>query len=361
MFIMRFLHISEIIKKNFLQELRDANAGKPTSLRFIKQNFPLLKPIKPLETFQVLVIGGTILKKALIKKDGHLTEIIDYHEKEHPLLLTKDQFFNYLHDNLYDSVNIAAINFAYPINPILRNGKMDGILLSGGKGNLLNGLEGVMVGKNLEDHLLNKYQRKMRVFVVNDVICLLASLPQDQPKEKIIGAIMGTGTNLSFYEKDYAVNIQSGGFDKFSPSNECIEIDKDSPRPGKSLFEKETAGAYLYKQFNYLVVKNKINYSLINSTKELYESVLNDKNTEVKTLAHMLFEKSAAYFASQTAGLAFFKNEPINVIMEGSLYWENPFYRELFSDYLKILSPKFEIKILKVDNSSIIGAANLLT
>ena len=67
---MRFLQISEIIKKNFLQELRDANAGKTTSLRFIKHVLPTEKLVSDDEVFQVLVVGGTVFRKALLKKSS---------------------------------------------------------------------------------------------------------------------------------------------------------------------------------------------------------------------------------------------------------------------------------------------------
>lgn len=376
---MRFLDAAKIIKYNFSQELRDAVAEKPTSLRFIKHLLPHQPLIKDGEIFQVLVVGGTVFKKALVKKENGQINILGAFSEEHLALSSKELLLKLISNNIYPETSSAVINFAFPLKPLLRNGRMDGILLSAAKAaNTLNGLINHPVGEAIESHLLEQKGKKLTVITVNDVICLLFSGLTFCPKDFLAGAIMGTGTNNTFFHNDIAINTQSGGFDKFTLTEECRQIDMDSSKPGSSLFEKETAGGYLYKQFNYHLVKNKINYPLLKSTKELgdlisshpkldsgsyqvWAEIPDQIRKDILDIARSLFEKSAAYFAGQIAGLAAFKMHDMKLIIEGSVYWENPLYKNFFNEYLELLSPDIKIEIKKVQNSSIIGAARLVT
>lgn len=358
---MQFLTTAETIKRNFVSELRNASKNGQTSLRFIEHQLPSEKLVMDGDIFQVLVIGGTVFKKALFKKTDNQITALDEYSEEHPPLSTKEMFLEFISGQLYHQSNIVSINFAFPLDPLVRKGRLDGVLMSATKShNTFSGLIGNIVGETIEEYITIKLQRKTLVSIANDTVCLLLSRPDAYPLENLAGAIMGTGTNTTFIDNNSAINIQSGGFSRFTPSNECLGIDKKSLKPGASLFEKEIAGAYLYKQFNYLLEKNQINHPLINSTKELYVIMLNSQDNGIKEIASSLFEKSAAFFAGQIAGLAAFKNHPLIVIMEGSIYWENQNYREYFNKYLSKLSYELEIKIVRVENSSIIGAAKLI-
>jgi len=361
MFIMRFLQISEIIKKNFLQELRDANAGKTTSLRFIKHVLPTEKLVSDDEVFQVLVVGGTVFRKALLKKVREQLIFLDEYSEKHPDFSSKNSFLEYISKQMYPDINTVAINFAFPLVPQARDGRLDGKLLTETKETPFEGLMGEFIGLTIEQYVANRYSRYIHTFVLNDAICLLLSGPNESELGFTAGAIMGTGTNMSFSYEGLAINLESGNFDKFALSNECLEIDASSDQLRSSLFEKETAGGYLYKHFNYFIHKNQVVFEPISSTLELQVIALDNRNVKAQSLARDILEKSGAYFAGQIAGLTAFKNHDMTFIVEGGMYWENDLYQKFVGDYLKILSPEFEIKILKVDNSSIIGAANLLT
>ncbi len=358
---MLFLSQAKIIKHNFLQELRDASAEKTTSLRFIKHELPSEKLISDGEIFQVLVVGGTVFRKALLKKDREQFIILDDYSEEHPSLTSKEMLLEYLANHLSPNVSKIAVNFAFPLKPFLRDGRADGNLLSASKAaNTLNGLIGEPVGEAIEMYVLKSMDKKIAVSVLNDAICLLLSGTETNSKDSIAGAIMGTGTNITFFHNETAINIQSGGFDKFNLSDECKEIDKDSLMPGASLFEKETAGGYLYKHFNIFINKNQLTHKPISSTKELQAIALDNRSPRAQTLANSILEKSAAYFAGLIAGLTAFKNHDMTFIIEGSMYWENDLYRKFVDEYLEKLSLDLKIKIIKVDNSPIVGAARLI-
>lgn len=357
---MEFLVSAQTIKPNFILELKKAASGETTSIRFIKHQLPSQKKVRDNGLFQVQVIGGSVFQKALVKKEHDKITILKSHTETLPLLTTKEIFLSYLARHFYLETDILAVNFAYPLNPVMRNKNFDGILLSGSKENQFQGLIGQKVGEAIEHYIGVKYQRTVTVSLTNDVICLLLSGIDTYPKEYLVGAIMGSGTNMTFFYENNVINLESGNFNKFTPSAECLEIDKGSKRPGTQLFEKETAGAYLYKHFNISIKKRGLSHPPLYSTKELYNIVLNDKGTEAQMIAFSLFERSAAYFAAQLAGLTAFKNYAMTFIMEGSMYWENPLYQNFLSEYLQKLSPDYKIMIVKVEESPIMGGAKLV-
>lgn len=87
-----------------------------------------------------------------------------------------------------------------------------------------------------------------------------------------------------FRQKDQVVNLESGNFDKFPQTNEGKMIDKHSAFPGRQLFEKETAGSYLFQHFNI--------EPRLSSTKELDEVSLRG-DLKASRLAQSLLARSA--------------------------------------------------------------------
>jgi hexokinase len=231
------------IKENFYHELQKASSGAASSLPFIKHQLPDHPLVQVGETFQVLVIGGSVYRKSVMKKES--TRLIDlfYEEHDQPIFHDKDHFLSYIVSHLEPHISTVAINFAYPLSPIFSEGKLDGTLLYGTKENEFDGLVGEQVGKSIEEYCKQQTGTDIHVSVANDVICLLLSGLQDHTKETLVGGIMGTGTNITFFHEDYAINLESANFNNFTPSEPCVHIDKASTAPGKALFEKETSGA----------------------------------------------------------------------------------------------------------------------
>src|SRR3989339_1038326 len=78
------------IRDNFVEELTDASNGKKTSLAFVKNPLPIKAVATNNEIFQVMIIGGTVFKKALVKKINHQNVILEQNETPLPTFKTKE-------------------------------------------------------------------------------------------------------------------------------------------------------------------------------------------------------------------------------------------------------------------------------
>lgn len=89
------------------------------------------------------------------------------------------------------------------------------------------------------------------IAVINDTVAtLLAGKAVTEKGEcsSYIGFILGTGTNCAYVEKelgDVIINAESGAFDKIEQSVIDQMMDAKTLHPGKQIFEKMIAGAYL--------------------------------------------------------------------------------------------------------------------
>lgn len=347
------------IKQNFISELNASNSGKNSSLAFIKHTLPSSCLVKENEYFQVMVIGGSISKKAMIKKKDKNLVISQISQKNQSPFKTGSSFLSFIEQELDDNITTLSLNLAYPLNPIFKNGKLEGILISGTKENTFYGLIGKNICAEVEDYILKKKKRKIKVTCANDTICLLLSGLSQLSWDKIACGIVGTGTNFAiFLNKNTLVNLESANFDKFTQSQEGKEIDKNSSLPKRAIFEKETAGAYLYKHFNLKIQKKHLPIITIDDTKEL--SILSQEtSSSCRQTAKDLLCYSSELVATQIAGIAQFLNKDITFIMEGSLFWEGYEYKKhLEQTLIKIYAGK-QISFRHIHNSYLIGAAQL--
>lgn len=347
------------IKNNFRSELQKASAGKSTSLPFIRHMLPKLPLVKSGDTFQALVMGGSVCQKAMMKKEGDGLKIISHHELSLPPFLTRDDFMTFLGAHIQHDVGAIALNLAYPLTPTLRGGMLDGILRSGSKENTFDGLVGMQVGDEIEKYMKRVHGRTIRVSLANDVICLLFSGLTHHRWDTISAGIVGTGINFAIFLDQYtAVNLESGDFANFILSDEAKEIDKLSSSPGKALFEKETSGAYIYKHFNLLAKKRNINEE-INSSEEL-SRLLTHENREVAALAREVLDHSASLVAAQIAGILEFAKRDLTFTMQGSLFWRADGYKESVKKNIVVLSPDYRATFLEIPQADILGAAKLV-
>ena len=145
----------------------------------------------------------------------------------------------------------------------------------------------------------------------------------------IVAGIVGTGTNFAFFlNKNTAVNLESGNSNHFPQSKTKKIIDRSSTNPEEQLFEKEVAGAYLFR--HYQVNQSKKANHFPQSTLDL-----NHLACQGDRLAQKFFERSSALIASQIAGIYLFKKyylktistdsaqlkPPLTFVMEGSVFW----------------------------------------
>lgn len=348
------------IKQNFFSELYHASRGEESSLSWLVNIVPKNPIVENGEEFQVLVIGGSVCRRARVVGNNGKLSIINEESNSLPVFDTSETFFKFVEKELYDDIRVLAINFAFGLAPVFEQGKLDGILVKTAKEHKFSGLMGKKVGLELEKYLLNSINRNIKITLANDTICLLLSGLTDYKPEELASAIVGTGVNTAFFpNKNSAVNLESGEFNKFPMSEIGSEINRETIFPGKYLFEKGVSGRYLYKHFNKYIEINKIPFEKISSTNALDDIAVRNI-PKVSEFAAGLLERSAQLVACQIAGIVEFKARDMVFIMDGSLFWKGYKYKETVEATVKKLVPDYEIKFEFVKNSTIYGAARLV-
>lgn len=345
------------IARNFTEEIKLASKGKTTSLLFTINKLPQHSLIEKNEPFQVIKIGGSILQNALVRKEKNRILIESFEEERLPVFTTKKAFLAFIKSHLRKNANILALNFAYPIRPINVNGSLDGILLTGTKEHTFRGLIGERIGQSLEDFIKEKFNRQITVTLANDTVCLLLSGLINESPLNLAAGVVGTGLNFSYFlDQKKLVNLESHNFDKFELSPEAKIIDRLSKNPGKSLFEKEVAGNWLFKHYN---LRKKNPYKNIESTHEL-DKIARGEKVGDKQLTKDLFKRAAQLVACQIAGITNLKKRNMTFIMEGSLFWFGYNFRQTVEKTVKKLVKNYQVSFREIKNCGIIGAAKLV-
>lgn len=348
------------VKTDFLSDLQQAALGQQTSLPFIKHHFTKAPLVTSGDIFQALVIGGSIFQTATMKKVGDQVQIREHHQELQPPFPTKTDFMTFLATHIQPDVEVVALNFAYPLTPILRSGMLDGTLQSGTKENAFDGLVGMQVGEAIETYMKQVHGRTIRVAVANDVICLLLSGLTSHAWNAIAAGIVGTGLNFAiFLDENTMVDLESANFTQFPQSEAGKEIDRLSMLPGASLYEKEVSGAYLYKHFNLLIQKRNIPFHDIDSSEQL-NALVHHKTKEVAELAQEVLDHSASLVAAQIAGILEFTKRDVHFVMQGSLYWKGTGYRERVTRVVSELAPNYHASYEHIFQSELMGAAQLV-
>lgn len=349
-----------VVSDDFARELHDAQDGKKTSLAFIIHELSLSPIVKEGEIFESMAIGGTIGKIANLKNSKGTIEIMDKKEKKLSFK-TEEEFLDFISSNLPENIDTLALNFAYPIKPVFENGKPDGILIAITKESKFHGLIGKLVGKEIENNIFAKRMKKIKVAVANDAVCLLTSALSQFREEELAAGIVGTGMNFAFFlSKNKLVNLESANFDKFPQTKAGRKVDEQSSQPGRHLFEKETAGGYLYKHFNLISKEKNIKYPEISSTKEL-DKISRADIPQISKIAQDLLKRSAQLVACQIVGITIFKKRNLVFNMEGSLFWKGNNYKKIVEETVKQLLPEYEIDFVEIEDSAILGAAKLVS
>lgn len=348
------------ISKNFTSELTKAALGKKTSLPYIINSLSAKPFVKEGEVFQVLVIGGTIFRKAHVKKDGKNLTIVEKEEKYQPGFKHRHDFEKFIEKEISASVKSVSLNFAYPLKPVFSDDKLDGILISGKKENVFGGLVGKQVGNEIEKLIWNKRKQKIKVAVGNDTLCLLLAGLVKFDYSELVAGIVGTGMNFAFFlDEKHVVNLESASFDKFPQTPEAKLIDVHSTNPGVGIFEKEVAGAYLYKHYNLINEAKGLNFPSLHTTQEL-DQISQQNGSEEAKIAKSLLLNSASLVASQIAGILEYKKRDLVFVVEGSLFWLANGYRKQVANVLADISPNYKAKFTKIQESTIMGGAKLI-
>lgn len=277
-----------------------------------------------------------------------------------PTLDTADQLIAVIKKFHQPKYKQICLNFAYPLSPEIYKGNLDGRLLSGTKEHKFSGLVGYLVGEWLAESLA---EPDLQVVVANDVVCLaLAGLHNHsaQVNESLLSMVYGTGNNIGmFLDQDTVVNLETGNFNHFDSTPSGLEIDQNSAEPGRQKFEKEVAGAYLEKHFDFYSRKQGLGIAL-NNPGEFFE-ILRDKQNPGYSLAKQITWRCSALLAALLRGLWLYKDRQ-NLLcnVEGSMYWKTPEMALSLDQWLiKLTVPEGKIRFNQVENSHLIGAGLL--
>ncbi len=347
------------IAGDFYCEIKSSAEGKNTSLPFIINPLHKNDGSMAQDTFQAMVIGGSYFQS--VNVDLKNSEFIFRSKTEliQPAFHTKEDFLTFVDQNLDKNIRVLAMNFAYPVEPLLRKDRIDGILKTGTKEQEFTGLIHKKVGKTIEEYIKIKHNRTIKVLAANDAVCLLLAGLDISERSKLAGGIIGTGLNFSFFLDDKRiVNLEAGNFDKFPISEEALILDAVSSSPGTGLLEKEVSGRYLFELYNLITRREGSAADRIVSTKEL-SVIAEDSEKPGSDLAKALLKRSAMLTAAQISGICKYKESDMNFIMEGSLFWKGFNYKQQVSEYCELLSPEFKADFIKIEDSSLKGAAML--
>ncbi len=355
------------IRDSFCDELTRASRGEKTSLPYILNQLPSKSLVKPGEVFQVFVIGGTNGESAKVRynADGTVTMVMYLAHPDLQKFKTSTDFMEFVYAHAAPDVRAIGINFAAALQPKTGiQGQLDGILVEGvTKGHGFTGLQGEQVGQKIENHLRQKRGQEVLVSVGNDTVCLIASrLDKHVDRMSLMAGIVGTGYNMAYaLEDNIVINLQASDYTGFTPTATGKIVDKQSTNPGEQLYDKEVSKMYLH--YNALVDELHLSGGKLTSGKALSDLTVSNTGKEGNA-ARALLDRSASLVAAQFAGFYNFKGRPelLIAVMQGSLYWRSPGYKEVVLDQLKRLGvPADAIVFEKVNHSDIIGAAKLVT
>lgn len=355
-FILSLPHIRELerMRDRFVEELIAAKRGAPSSLSYIQNVAPRRAFVEPGTRYQALVVGGTEYKTAIMPAAGQDQKFSDFSEGPVPLFNTAKDFFEFIIRLLDPHINTLAINFAFPITSQVRDGCLDGILVKGVKDHRFENLVGKQVGMETESYIQAEKQRRLRVILANDAVCLALLAPA--------GAIVGSGLNMAFQEdQSTIINVESGDYKGFTQTETGRAIDARSEDPGVHMAEKETAGKYLYRHFNVLKDSSDLVTGELTSTREL-DTLARTQESPEALAARALFMRSAQLVATQIAGLYVYKGKkPLTMVIDGSVFWKGYKYKETVEDTLISLGiPQTGVTFIHVENVALHGAARLV-
>lgn len=349
------------LAEKFRTELELSNAQQTTSLPFIRHTLPDATLVKPGETFQTIVVGGSNFQKATLNKkmNGEL-DMLHFDDDFQPVFDTKERLFEFLAGHLNPMVSVLALNFAYPMTPTTRDGLLDGILVRGTKENTFEGLVGKAVGQEFEAYMKQKEGRELKVACANDTICLLMSGLMHHERDHLAAGIVGTGLNFAvFIDEHTAVNLEAANFDKFEQSDAGKEIDAASLTKGRGIYEKEVSGAYLYQHLNHVAQERHLDIDPLTSTKFI-DTWAQDKDRRIAKAAQEVLQHSAEFTAAQIVGIMKFRERDMTFIMQGSLYWKGYQYKETVGKLVAELCPEYAATFEQVPLSDIYGGAKLV-
>lgn len=349
------------IKENFVADLSAAAKGETSSLLWLSTQLPENREaytVKEGEFLQIMAIGGSNYHGALYtNQSGSLIQVGEMSKLTLEKFKSAAELYSFISSQLDSRTMHLGLNFAYGLNPVIREARIDGSLRTVSKGISFDGLLGEMVGAKVEEFIRQSSGRDIRVSVANDVVSMLMSAPLEETSsgKGFAGGVVGTGFNLGLVVNNSSfVNLEAGKFSGLRQTESGQEIDRGSTNPGEFRLEKELAGAHLWQHYNFYA--GKLGYMALNSTAEM-----NDQAKEGNLLAKSILKRSANLTAAVIAGLSsYIGASSLTMVMEGSLFWKAEDYQEQVKRTLDALLPlQSQVNFIEIPASYINGPLNL--
>jgi hexokinase len=385
----------------------ESSAG---SLRMIPAYVPLCQAPRGQRAI-ALDAGGTNVRAALVEFDdaGEPT-IVRVERTGLPgaggVVVDRRTFFATLAD-LVGSLQSPGVPlgfvFSYPTR-ILPD--RDGVLLRWTKEVKAEDVVGTRVGHNLVAALQARHgAQPVGVTVLNDTVAALAAgAIRISGTGGAIGLIVGTGTNMAYFEQraaikklppdeagppEQAINMESGNFDGVPATCYDEALDAASDDPGRQLMEKMVSGRYLGELCRRVLRgargKNVLGGSIVDELAQPWTLGSADvaaalertpvwqgplakleasQRETVTRLLRTVVDRAARLVAAGLAavvdhlGLA---AAPVAIVAEGTMFWQMPGFRETVESTLDELTPPIggapRFVMLHIDEPNLVGAA----
>lgn len=415
----QFLEDQEILLSNDkLREIRDRlraamQAGLARDGQTVRMIPAYVPPCRGDAEREVIALdaGGTNVRAALVRlRPGQEPEVVDVHKAALPGAngdaVDRETFFDRLAelvDQLPWQGRPIGFVFSYPTR-ILPD--RDGILLRWTKEVRASGVEGTRVGEGLADALERRDgTRPTNITVLNDTVAALAAAStRVSGTGGAIGLIVGTGTNMAYFEQaeaitklgegadgpaQQAINMESGNFDGVPRTSYDAALDEACGDPGHQAMEKMVSGRYLGEVAR-RVVRGAVGKGVLSgdvgrAVSEPWSLLAADLSALVETPARLqgvltavpeaevatlrevvgaVVTRSARVVAAGLAavldhlGLA---AAPVAIVAEGTLFWQMPGYGAIVETTLDTLAPPLgsdpRFLVLHIDDANLVGAA----
>ncbi|MEI6533334.1 MAG: hypothetical protein WCO06_05845 [Candidatus Roizmanbacteria bacterium] len=350
------------ISDNFVLHLKQAIAQLPSSLAFLPHPLPKKTFVKIDQQYQLIKLGGTNTKSEIYNygKEG-IHYLLNYQEFKVPIFNGSVDLCNFLANIIHTDTQVVALNFAFPTKPILREGRLDGILFASTKEHVLDDMFGKAVGQTIESFILEKTSKKIKIAVANDTVCLLLGAIEEPNYTSHTAIVVGTGFNIALHEQSGVIlNLEAGNFDAFTPSDTGSLVIEKSINKSAYHFEKEVSGKYLFQHFNLFIDQYSLPFQHLRDSDEL--SSLSQKSDDKGQIAKSLLKRSASLVASHMVGIYKYYQKPQTIcITEGSFYWHGYQYHQYVQDALHLLGYTIDkIHIIKPTENHKTGHKHLI-
>lgn len=351
--------------RNFTNEMKKGLKSK-SSLKmaptFIKKD---LKLSHRYTKCLVLDAGGTNLRGAVANFKNNEIYFSKIKQQKLPIVNDKDKFYQAL-ANFIKSITKEHLPIGFCFSFLCKmNNKLDGKIIDFGKTIKMKKVLNTYVA----DELRKKLNYPVTIKIINDTIAANLGIQLRKNKNaNYLSYILGTGTNISYYEGNDLINVESAGFDKFLLSDfEKLLIKRTG---AVDVFEKTCGGQYLGSVFNYALnqahqekvirLKKKLNLSLGEYSK-LSKNLFCDQDSYLTSqliIKEMTLRISKMNALMLVSIIKQFKNKQISYIaLEGTTLKKLPGFKENLKKNVLRYIHSSNIKFVIDDNLNLKGAA----